>query len=280
MTHSNANAGTPEFPRAVTVYGSGLIGGSLALAFRRLRPGMPVWGVDAPDVLKRASRLGIVDEGTPGSADLIILGAPVGQILRLIDELPPTSALILDVGSTKVEICRRAARRGLPFIGGHPMAGRERSGPEAASADLFANAQFFLCETPATPPGSMAVVETLLRGIGAIPVRITPEDHDRLVAELSHLPQILSAVLADQTAGSRQFAGPGLETWTRLAASPFHVWRDILATSGFLPAAMETFVQGLTTALEALKAGNMAPIEGVFERANRSVGAPRLVDKG
>jgi prephenate dehydrogenase len=151
------------------------------------------------------------------------------------------------------------------------MAGRERSGPEAASAELFVNAQFFLCEIPPTPPGATARIEALCREIGAIPVRATPEDHDRLVAELSHLPQLLSAILADQTSASRQFAGPGLETWTRLAASPFHVWRDILATSGFLPSAMETFVQGLNAALEALKTGNMERIEAIFERANQAV---------
>jgi prephenate dehydrogenase len=257
-----------------------LIGGSLALALKKQRPGLPVWGVDAPDVLSRAENLGIVDPGPPGDADLVILATPVGEILRLIDEWPPNPALVLDVGSTKLEICRRASRRGLPFIGGHPMAGRERSGPEAAAADLFVNAQFFLCETPETPRGAMERVETLLRDIGAIPVRITAEEHDRLVAELSHLPQMLSAVLADQTSEARHFAGPGLETWTRLAASPFHVWRDILATSSYLPGAMETFVERLGVALNALKAGNLDSIETIFERANRSVsGASRMADK-
>lgn len=280
MTQSHANAAEPDFPRAVTIYGAGLIGGSLALALRKYRPGLKVWGVDAPDVLDRARQLGIVDGGPAGNPDLIILATPVGQILRLIDELPQNSALVLDVGSTKLEICRRASKRGLAFIGGHPMAGRERAGPEAASATLFTNAQFFLCEIPETPPGSLERVETLLRGIGAIPVRVSAEEHDRLVAELSHLPQMLSALLADQTAGARQFAGPGWETWTRLAASPFHVWRDILSTSGYLPAAMEAFAQRLNAVVDELKAGNMKNIEAIFERANRSVsGGSQAADK-
>ncbi|HEX4998276.1 MAG TPA: prephenate dehydrogenase/arogenate dehydrogenase family protein [Terriglobia bacterium] len=275
MPDSQTNVTDSEFPRSVAIYGVGLIGGSLSLALKRFRPQMPVWGVDAPEVLERAQRLGVIDEGAPVEPDLIVLATPVGQILQLIDELPEKTPLVLDVGSTKVAICRRAAQRSLRFIGGHPMTGRERSGPEAASADLFVNAQFFLCDIPQTPARAMEQVEALLRGVGAIPVRLSAEEHDRLVAEMSHLPQMLSAILADQTAQTQAFAGPGWETWTRLAASPFHVWRDILATSGFLPEAMESFARRLEAALDALKAGRLDDIEAIFERANRAVARDR-----
>jgi prephenate dehydrogenase len=259
-------------PRAVTIYGIGLIGGSLALALKKAVPGVRITGVDRQEALERARKLGLVDAGPAGPPDLIVLAAPVGEILKLIDEIAasvPRTALVIDVGSTKTEICRRAAERGLPFVGGHPMAGRERAGPGAADADLFKDAQFYLCEIPSTPPGAVGRMEDLVRRIGGVPLRATPAEHDRRVAQLSHLPQLLSAVLMDQTADIQRFAGSGWERWTRLAASPFHVWRDIFATSGFLPEALEAFIARLEGVRKELESGNLEGIAAVFERANR-----------
>jgi prephenate dehydrogenase len=256
--------------RSVTIYGTGLIGGSFALALKRHYPGLTVFGVDTPAILARAQDLGLVERGEPEKADLVVLAAPVGEILKLLGSLPPGPQLVLDMGSTKVEICREAELRGLPFIGGHPMAGSERSGPDAASADLFRNAQFFLCPVRTTPEGGIQRIERLLEAIGALPAILSPEEHDRIVAQLSHLPQLLSTVLADHTSENRDFAGPGWKSVTRLAASPFHVWRDILVTSGFLPYELETFIQRLRSILDALESRDMDRIERVFERANRS----------
>ena len=98
-----------------------------------------------------------------------------------------------------------------------------------------------------------------------------PEQHDRLVAQISHLPQILSTLLAEQTSGLKDFAGPGWKSVTRLAASPFHVWRDILQTSGSLPDELSSFITRLRELLDALEAGNTKEIEALFERANRAV---------
>jgi prephenate dehydrogenase len=151
------------------------------------------------------------------------------------------------------------------------MTGSERSGPEAASADLFHGSRFFLCPISSTPSGAVAVLENLIRTIGALPYVISPENHDKLVAELSHLPQILSTVLADHTGEHREFAGPGWKSVTRLAASPFHVWRDILMTSGSLPGELKTYIQRLHDILDALERKDLKQLEAVFERANKSV---------
>ncbi|PYR95806.1 MAG: prephenate dehydrogenase/arogenate dehydrogenase family protein [Acidobacteria bacterium] len=217
----------------ITIYGTGLIGGSFALALKRAFPTTRIAGVDRSEVLARAQRLKIIDVAGPQPADFVVLAAPVGDILELLDQFSPDETLITDVGSTKAAICSKAEQRGLRFIGGHPMAGLEQSGPEAASADLLHDAPFFLCPVRSTPHVALERMQDIIRAIGAVPHVISPENHDRLVAQISHLPQIISSLLADHTAAHKDLAGPGLRSMTRLAGSPFHVWRDIFKTSGF-----------------------------------------------
>lgn len=264
------------FPQSVTVYGTGLIGGSFALALKKHCPGVQIFGVDAPDTLELALRMGIIDHRASGTADadLIILATPIRQILELLDTLPKSQALILDVGSTKVGICGKAEARGLNFLGGHPMTGTERSGPEAAAAELFIGAPFFLCPVKTTPDDAIARVDALVRTIGGLPVVMPAEDHDRIVAQISHLPQILSTLLADHTAENLRFAGPGVKSMTRLAASPFHVWRDIFETSGSLPQELQAFMQRLRGVLTALEKGDLEAVETVFDRVQHSERGP------
>jgi prephenate dehydrogenase len=250
----------------VTIYGTGLIGGSLALALKRAFPAIRVCGVDKPEVLERARRLGIIDAAGEEAGDLVVLATPVGEILRLLDRFHAPGALVTDVGSTKFVICRTAERLRIPFLGGHPMAGLEQSGPEAASADLLRNAPYFLCRIPSTPDGAFETMRDLAHAVGAIPHEISAEDHDRLVAQISHLPQILSTVLADHTASNKDFTGPGLRSMTRLAASPFHIWRDIFKTSGFLRGEMQSFIERLQRVLDAVEAGDYDEIETLFKR--------------
>src|SRR6185295_5747041 len=111
------------FPNTVTIYGTGLMGSSLALALKRAIPGVRVSGIDRPEILEKARAIGAIDSMPPDTSDLIILAAPVGEILRAVEELLPAPQVILDLGSTKVEICKKAESRGLPFVGGHPMTG-------------------------------------------------------------------------------------------------------------------------------------------------------------
>ena len=262
-----------EFPKAVTIYGTGLMGTSFALALKQARADIRVLGVDTPEMLGRSRAMGAIEAtgtGVAPASDLVVLAAPVGDILKLLEELEPIAPLVMDLGSTKVDICRKAEARGLPFIGGHPMAGSERSGPEAASADLFRDSRFFLCPVSSTPPDALHQLENLVHDLGAFPHVISPETHDNLVAELSHLPQILSTVLAELTGEHRDFAGPGWKSVTRLAASPFHVWRDILLTSGSLPDELRIYIQRLHGILDVLERKDTAELEAIFQRANAS----------
>jgi prephenate dehydrogenase len=251
--------------RRVTIIGTGLIGGSMALALKRAFPGIQISGVDKPEVLEQAKRLKIIDDVGAQPSDLAILAAPVGDILRLLDQFDTGHALVTDVGSTKVAICNKAERIGVPFVGGHPMAGLEHSGPESANADLFRNAPYFICRVKSTPGGAVERMQDIAKSIGAVPQIIEAQDHDHLVAGISHLPQIISSVLAAQTAGHKGLSGPGLKSMTRLAASPFHVWRDIFKTSGFLPQELQSFIERLQRVLDSMEAGNFDEVEGLFK---------------
>src|SRR5262245_27731215 len=250
----------------VTIYGTGLVGGSLALALRGAYPQIRIAGVDKPEVLERAKRLKIIDSPEPQPADLVVLATPVGEILKLIDQFHSQETLVTDVGSTKATICIKAERFSVRFVGGHPMAGLERSGPEAATPELFRDAPYFLCPVKSTPDGALEAMTNIAKAIGAVPLEISPEDHDRLVARISHLPQVLSTLLAAQTGDVQDMAGPGLRSMTRLAGSPFHVWRDIFKTSSFLPHELQSFIDGLQRIVDSMEAGNFDEIESLFKR--------------
>jgi len=183
----------------------------------------------------------------------------------LLDQFTSKQTLVVDVGSTKLAICRKAERLAVPFIGGHPMAGLEHSGPEAANADLFRDAPFFLSPVRTTPGGALEEFQRIVTSIGAVPHVISPENHDRLVAQISHLPQIISTLLAEQTSAHRELAGPGLRSMTRLAASPIHIWRDIFKTSGFLPRELQSFIERLQRVLDSMEGGNFDEIETLFK---------------
>ncbi|HLH30830.1 MAG TPA: prephenate dehydrogenase dimerization domain-containing protein, partial [Terriglobia bacterium] len=121
------------------------------------------------------------------------------------------------------------------------------------------------CPVKSAPDGALDRMKEFARSLGAKPRIISPPDHDRLVAQISHLPQIVSSLLAAQTAEHKEFAGPGLRSMTRLAASPFHVWRDIFKTSGFLPQELQLFIEHLQRILDSIEAGNFDEVEKLFK---------------
>jgi len=245
----------------ITVVGTGLIGGSFALALRKHGYTGRIVGCDHESVLERARACGMIDNAATEpmdavrDSDLVVLAAPVGAIPGLMERIAPAldaTALVTDVGSTKVEIaghalavfCEQAAQRFLP---GHPLAGKETSGLEQSDGDLFRGAVWLLTPLPGQnlekPPLSGFV--HLVEGFGARVISIDPERHDRLCAWVSHLPQMLStalaATLADVEAELRaefgedpvlsHLSGRALRDMTRLASSPYSVWRDIALTN-------------------------------------------------
>jgi prephenate dehydrogenase len=252
--------------KQLTIVGTGLIGGSLGLALKRARSRGGAFkgkivGCDQPAVLAAAKKRKAIDRGFHDcgralrGSDLVVLAMPVGGIIDFLDRFGRAlgkNVLVTDVGSTKQEIVARAqqvfgrdaARR---FLGGHPMAGKERGGIAHAEAGLFRDALWFL--TPLTgqelDDGPAAEWAALLGAIGARVTTIAPDTHDRIVAWTSHLPQMLATALASAVADFRDefvaesgddldpadSGGRALREMTRIAASPYAVWRDIALTN-------------------------------------------------
>ena len=222
----------------VAVVGLGLVGGSLARALSEA--GWSVLGLDRARVLRRAKAAGAIGpfridlKAAAREADIIVLAAPPKANLGLLRELAAlgTRGAITDVGSVKGPICREAARLGLDtFVGGHPMAGNERSGFSASSPDLFRGRTWIVTGRSSS---SMRAVRSMVRAVGARAYAMNAEDHDRAMAFLSHVPQVVSWALlgcASRDAVARKhlaIAGPGFRDMTRLAASPRTLWREIL----------------------------------------------------
>jgi prephenate dehydrogenase len=226
----------------IAILGLGLIGGSLALRLRGKCAALV--GID-PDLhtLALAQRSGIVDQAAahPGElvshADLIILAAPVRAILSQLRELPGWhngSPVVLDVGSTKAAICAGMAELPARFdpVGGHPMSGKEKTGLAHASADLFLNAPFALTALPRTSWRAREIAENLAHILGARPVWVDPETHDRWVAATSHVPYLAACALSLTTPPeAAALAGPGFRSTTRVAETNPLVMLDILITN-------------------------------------------------
>jgi prephenate dehydrogenase len=239
-------AQTPVFQK-VGIVGLGLIGGSIALAAREIWPTSLVIGVDNKDVLETAMRLHAIDVAADdpivlAEADLVILAAPVRQNIELLGQLDENvrqAAVITDVGSTKRAVIEAA--RGLParfrFIGGHPLGGAAKGGLEHARSDLFAGRPWLLTPTSEGDPGdALEKLSSFIRALGAEPRLMDVATHDRLLAFLSHLPQLTASALmgvVGEAVGLDGLAlsGKGLADTTRLASSPADIWRDIAATN-------------------------------------------------
>ena len=238
--------GPPPIFQKIGIVGLGLIGGSIALAARQIWPSALVIAVDNKDVLETAMRLGAVDVaaddlGVLAEVDLVILAAPVRQniaILAELDEHVHQPAVVTDTGSTKRDIM--AAARVLPsrltFIGGHPLAGAAEGGLEHARPDLFSGRPWLLTPEGDRGGDAMARLSAFITALRAEPRSVSVAGHDRVLAFLSHLPQFTASALMQvvgEAVGQEglALAGRGLADTTRLAASPFDIWKDIAASN-------------------------------------------------
>jgi len=234
----------------IAVVGLGLLGGSLVQSIRRIMPERTLIGVDYPEVLERA-RTFLDEAHTPAQlaiavrkADLVFLATPISIILQTLPtvaNMVPHGAVVTDVGSTKrvvAELAQNCFAGERFFIGGHPMAGREKGGWENATDRLFESSAYVLTPSPNFPAAPLTALQDLLRTLGAHTMLLEAEEHDRIAAEISHMPLLLALALTNFIARPGvaseprvQMAAGGFRDMTRIAASPFAIWRDILHTN-------------------------------------------------
>ncbi|OWW18847.1 prephenate dehydrogenase [Noviherbaspirillum denitrificans] len=277
--------------KKVSIFGVGLIGGSFALALKRAGVVGQVFGVGrSATSLARAKELGIVDvasssvEEAVRDADLILVAAPVAQteaILASIEPFLQPDTIVTDAGSTKTDVVE-AARKALggkiaQFVPGHPIAGREQNGPDAAIVDLYVGKKTVITRLPENSASDVARVAAAWEQCGAIIHKLTPEEHDRVFASVSHLPHLLAYALVDDVARKPhadvlfQYAASGFRDFTRIAGSSPEMWRDIsLANQAALLGELDAYMAQLVQLRELLAERNGKAIEAVYANAQRA----------
>lgn len=225
----------------VAIVGVGLLGGSIGLALKSRGLGAAVMGFGhRPSTLQRALEMGAIDQACQSlpqavaDADLVILCTPVGLFESLLGQMASDlkpGAVVTDVGSTKRSVVRQAHKqlpRGVHFVGSHPMAGSEKRGIDYARADLFAGATCLLTPVAKTHAPSLAAVERFWTALGMRTCRLSPAEHDRKLAAISHLPHAVAAALVHlQQDAALELAGKGFLDSTRIAGGDAGLWRDI-----------------------------------------------------
>lgn len=279
----------------IVIFGVGLIGGSFALAQKRAVGAVRIVGVGrtaAP--LQRAIELGIIDSASSADpaalasclqdAGLVLIAAPVAQtetILRMIAPHLQAGTIVTDAGSTKSDVVA-AARRALgvklaQFVPGHPIAGRESNGPEAALVDLYVGKKVVLTPLPENAPADVARVAAAWQRCGAVIHQLTPEQHDRVFASVSHLPHLLAYALVDDIARKPhadllfQYAASGFRDFTRIAGSSPEMWRDVaLANQAALLIELDAYTTQLAQLRTALAQGDGSALEAIFTNAQQA----------
>lgn len=271
----------PPFP-SIAVVGLGLIGGSIALGVRERWPESRVFGVDSEPVVAHALGGGAIERGFDTitvlpRVSLIILAAPVRQNIELLPQIARADhpITITDVGGTKREIVNaaRALPPGVTFVGGHPLGGGERGGFAFARPDLFAGRPWIFTPDGDGTADAVERLSRLVTGLRAKPLIIPAEEHDRVMAFVSHLPQLAASALMDAVGSAAhveglRMAGRGLVDTTRLASSPADVWRDICLTNAdSIEQALDCLIQRLTQLRGDLRRGEA--VEAIFSAAAR-----------
>ncbi|SIT26720.1 prephenate dehydrogenase/arogenate dehydrogenase family protein [Achromobacter sp. MFA1 R4] len=271
LPSSNQGAAGPLIP-VLAVVGVGLIGGSFAAALRQAGQVGRVLGVGRnAQSLARAVELGLIDEAVTAEAaaaraDLIMLATPVGGLTNVLSQMRPhlgPATVLTDGGSTKAEVVL-AARDALgdrigQFVPGHPIAGAERTGPEAADASLYRGRTVILTPMPENGAAATTLVRQAWQACGADVIDMDAEAHDRVLASVSHLPHLLSSVYMEQVATAAdaatrlELAGSGFRDFTRIAAGSPEMWRDIFLSNR-----------------DAMLA-ELAAVRGVLDRAERAI---------
>lgn len=279
------------------VIGTGLIGGSFALAMRGAGTFSRIEGHDAdPSVARRALQLGLIDavvtdlSASIAVADAVLIAAPTGAIAplvrRIVADVGSRSVTVFDAGSVKGSVLDALRRDGdIPpaFVPCHPMAGSERQGPDAADANLFRGRRVLVTPLPSTDRAAIERVRGWWTAAGAEVVETNPQIHDEMVALTSHLPHLIAysyMAWADQPHSGvvREFTGPGLADFTRIAAADASMWREIIAENQTAVVAQyDGWLTLLTAAGDLLRDGRFDELEQLFARARAA--RSRLTDQ-
>ena len=275
----------PPFKKIV-IFGVGLIGGSFALALKKAGVVEQVVGVGRRlETLERAKSLGIIDAigdvTAVSDADLVLIATPVAQTQAVLASIAPylqPHTVITDAGSTKSDVVA-AARLALgekivQFVPGHPIAGREQNGPEAALADLYVGKKVVLTALPENASTSVASVSAAWKYCGALIHELSAEEHDAVFAAVSHLPHFLAYALVDDIAANSkadllfQYAASGFRDFTRIAGSSPEMWRDIvLANQSALLVELDTYINQLNKMRSLLQAADGNGLQKIFSQA-------------
>lgn len=283
----------------IAIVGVGLIGGSLGLAFKRVGVGQKIIGISRDATISQALGLGVIDEGYDyhslergvKDADLVFLCTPILRILELLEEIPKYAkkgSIISDVGSTKAKVAsvaKRAFPKGLYLIGGHPMAGSERRGVMASDPYLFENAIYVLTPGSDVPMKVTEGFATLIEKIGARVTVMGPYTHDMIAAGVSHLPQLMAISLVNligelnrENPDFLRLAAGGFRDLTRIASSPYELWKDICITN---QSSIVEMIDRYIGKLQGLKGSLVGDrLRSEFEQANRTRAAIPADSKG
>jgi prephenate dehydrogenase len=285
----------------ILMIGVGLIGGSFALGLRQAGMAVRVLGMDRhPAHLLRAQALGIIDAPANdwtvmADTDLVVLAAPVAQtepILRALAPYLQPSTVVTDTGSTKADVVLTArmvlADKFTQFVPGHPIAGRESNGPDAAVLDLYRGKKVVLTPGLENSPQAVEKVARAWQACGAIVHYLSPEQHDQIFAAVSHLPHLLAYALVDDIAHKPhanllfQYAASGFRDFTRIAGSSSEMWRDIsLANQAALLTELDAYMMQLQRLRGHLAAGDGAALQAVYANAQAArQNWQRMIEQG
>ncbi len=278
--------------KTLGIVGLGLLGSSLAATIKSKDSKIKICGISSPKSLSIATENGLIDfafsyndiDTVLNQCDILVICTPIQHILSLLNKWKTTPlktnhhCLILDVGSTKEIICKEASSSfrlspNIIFIGSHPMAGSEHNGIESCDPILYENIPWILSANSDTKPHSLQQAKDFIALVGAYSFEIDPVIHDQLVSQFSHVPQLIATGLAysisqksSKTLEGLTIAGEGFNSMTRLAQSPFHIWKDIFATnSNNIEKHLDHMIETLIHIRSNIKNQNLEHLEQVFK---------------
>jgi len=269
--------------RQITVIGLGLLDGSITLRILRSLPGVKAVGyTHRPSTRAKARRLAVATEiagdinQSVSGADLVILATPIytfEKIFIKIADALPAGCIVTDVGSTKVLPHRWAAKK-LPktvhYVGSHPIVGSEQRGVEFARDDLFDQTICILTTTKKTNRRAVQTLKRFWPDLGCTVKLMTPAEHDRIFANISHLPHIVAAALINSNNGKDlKFAGKGFIDTSRIASGPANIWADVLLTNANTTRSIDRIITELLKLKKAIKGRNKQQVENLLEAAGK-----------